>query len=271
MTAPPLVAFRHVGKTFSVDGAPFEAIRDFNLTVAEGEFVSIVGVSGCGKSTLLRLLVGLDGAFEGEILVDGVPVAGIGGDRGIVFQEPRLFPWLTVADNIALGLVNDPMPEEAKRRLVAEHIALVGLAGFERALPHQLSGGMAQRVAIARGLVASPRILMLDEPFGALDALTRIQMQDELLTIRGRRSVTTLMVTHDVEEALYLSDRVVVMGARPGTVRRIVEVGLVRPRSRLNPLLNRLKDDMLKLLTGVDHDARFPAESPEPGDGVPTA
>ena len=169
-TTPALVSFEGVSKVFSVDGQPFEAIRHFNLAINEGEFIAIVGASGCGKSTLLRLLVGLDTEYSGSILVDGQPVSGIGGERGIVFQEHRLFPWLTVEQNIALGLVNEPLSQGERARRVHEFVLLVGLVGFESAYPHQLSGGMAQRVAIARGLVASPRILLLDEPFGALDA-----------------------------------------------------------------------------------------------------
>lgn len=182
----PIVSFNHVGKSFDVDGFELEAIREFNLEIAEGEFVAIVGSSGCGKSTLLRLLVGLDTQFRGQITVDGKAVTGIGSERGIVFQEHRLFPWLSVADNIGLGLVNEPLSAVQKQKRVDDFIELVGLSDFTRAYPHQLSGGMAQRVAIARGLVASPRILLLDEPFGALDALTRQQMQDELLAIRAR-------------------------------------------------------------------------------------
>ncbi|KAF1022890.1 MAG: Aliphatic sulfonates import ATP-binding protein SsuB [Paracidovorax wautersii] len=232
LTPAPAVEFRQVGKRFVVDGRPFEALRDVSLSIREGEFVAIVGASGCGKSTLLRLLMGLDTRFDGRIDVAGQPLAGIGADRGIVFQEHRLFPWLTVRQNIALGLINEALPEADKARRVQEHIELVGLQGFEQALPHQLSGGMSQRVAIARGLVASPRILLLDEPFGALDALTRRQMQEELLRIRARRTITTLLVTHDVDEAVFLADRVVVMEPRPGRIRDIVDVALPQPRER---------------------------------------
>lgn len=244
----PLVSFRHVGKIFEVNQQPLEAIRDFSLDIAEGECVSLLGGSGCGKSTLLRLLVGLDPDFSGEIRVDGRIVSGIGGDRGIVFQEHRLFPWLTVTQNITLGLVNEALSLEERRARVAEHIALVGLSGFAEALPHQLSGGMAQRVAIARGLVARPRILMLDEPFGALDALTRRQMQDELQRIHAERGVTILLVTHDVEEAVYLSDRIAVMAPRPGTLREVVPVPLARPRRRADAAFQNLQEHLLSLL-----------------------
>nr|WP_028079948.1 ABC transporter ATP-binding protein [Solimonas soli] len=227
-----VLALRHVGKRFEVDGRPLQVLHDLNLEVAEGEFTVIVGASGCGKSTLLRLLAGLDAAYDGEISVDGRAVRDVGRERGIIFQEHRLFPWLTVADNVALGLAAEAPPAAQVHERVAAMIALVGLQGFERALPHQLSGGMAQRVALARGLIADPRILLLDEPFGALDALTRHQMQDELLAIRERRRTTMLLVTHDVEEAIVLADRIVVLAPRPGRIRRIIDVDLPHPRRR---------------------------------------
>lgn len=247
---PALVSFENVGKTFTVDGQPVEAIRRFDLSIIEGEFIAIVGSSGCGKSTLLRLLVGLDGDYSGRILVDGLPVSGIGGERGIVFQEHRLFPWLSVEQNIALGLVNEKLTQGERARRVHEFVQLVGLVGFESAYPHQLSGGMAQRVAIARGLVASPRILLLDEPFGALDALTRQQLQDELLAIRARSGITILLVTHDAEEATYLADRVVVLEPRPGRIKAVVEVGLPHPRQRTGVALHGLREKVLHQITG---------------------
>ncbi|MCO7504185.1 MULTISPECIES: ABC transporter ATP-binding protein [Pseudomonas] len=252
--AHPRVSFNQVGKRFSVADGELEAIRDFNLQIADGEFVAIVGASGCGKSTLLRLLVGLDAEYQGQILIDGQPVHGIGSERGIVFQEHRLFPWLTVAENIDLGLVNEGLERTRRARRVADFISLVGLEDFAQAYPHQLSGGMAQRVAIARGLVASPRILLLDEPFGALDALTRQQMQDELLAIRERARITTLLVTHDVEEAIFLADRVVVLEPRPGRIKRIVEVDLPHPRQRASLAFHRLRETLLHELT---HDKRY--------------
>ncbi|OAI94510.1 ABC transporter ATP-binding protein [Pseudomonas putida] len=249
----PLVSFNHVGKTFAVAGGEVEAIREFNLDIAEGEFVAIVGSSGCGKSTLLRLLIGLDTEFRGEIRVDGQRVSGIGSERGIVFQEHRLFPWLTVAENIGLGLINEPLSAAERQRRIGDFIELVGLKDFARAYPHQLSGGMAQRVAIARGLVASPRILLLDEPFGALDALTRQQMQDELLAIRERARITTVLVTHDVEEAIFLADRVVVMEPRPGRIKRVVQVTLPHPRQRSGFDFHQLREELLHELTSDDH------------------
>ncbi|QQX59166.1 ABC transporter ATP-binding protein [Pseudomonas chlororaphis] len=249
----PIVSFNQVGKTFEVAGGELEAIREFNLEIAEGEFVAIVGSSGCGKSTLLRLLIGLDTQFRGEIRVDGKAVNGIGGERGIVFQEHRLFPWLTVEENIGLGLVNEALSASERQTRIADFIELVGLTDFTRAYPHQLSGGMAQRVAIARGLVVSPRILLLDEPFGALDALTRQQMQDELLAIRERARITTVLVTHDVEEAIFLADRVVVMEPRPGRIKRVVDIALPHPRQRSSFDFHRLREELLHELTSDDH------------------
>ncbi|KJJ97901.1 ABC transporter ATP-binding protein [Pseudomonas sp. 21] len=245
-----LVSFRQVAKSFPVDGRELQAIERFDLEIADGEFIAIVGASGCGKSTLLRLLVGLDREFRGEIRIDGALIDGIGGERGIVFQEHRLFPWLNVEQNVALGLVNEPLSESGKASKVADYLELVGLTAFARAYPHQLSGGMAQRVAIARGLVASPRILLLDEPFGALDALTRQQLQEELLRIRQRERITTVLVTHDVEEALFLADRVVVMAPRPGRIKRIVEVPLAHPRERGGYDFLRQREALLHELTG---------------------
>ncbi|WP_422417770.1 ABC transporter ATP-binding protein [Pseudomonas sp. GZD-222] len=250
--AHPLVSFNQVGKHFAVAGGELEAIRDFNLQIADGEFVAIVGASGCGKSTLLRLLIGLDNDYQGQILIDGQPLTGIGSERGIVFQEHRLFPWLSVRENIALGLVNTTLTDSEREQRIAEYIALVGLQDFSQAYPHQLSGGMAQRVAIARGLVASPRILLLDEPFGALDALTRQQMQEELLAIRARARITTLLVTHDVEEALFLADRVVVLEPRPGRIKRINSIDLAHPRQRASYDFHRLREALLHELTADD-------------------
>lgn len=246
----PIVRFQQVGKAFLVDGAPLEAIRDFELEIREGESIAIVGSSGCGKSTLLRLLVGLDHASSGTIQIDGQPVGGIGSECGIVFQEHRLFPWLTVEQNVALGLATEGLNQAERFRRVEQLLQLVGLQGFQRAYPHQLSGGMAQRVAIARGLVASPRILLLDEPFGALDALTRQQMQEELLAIRKRAGITTLLVTHDVEEAIFLADRVVVLEPRPGRIKRIVDIDLPHPRQRASFEFHQLREELLHELTG---------------------
>lgn len=237
-------------KSFVIGGSPRPVLENVNLTVRPGEFVSIVGASGCGKSTLLRLIVGLDSEYAGEIRLDGERIATTSLDRGIIFQDHRLFPWMTLAQNIELALLNTDTPKARRAQIVAEHIALVGLTGFEQAYPHQLSGGMAQRAAIARALVTEPKVLLLDEPLGALDALTRVHVQNELQRIWMAQRSTMVMVTHDVEEALYLGDRVIVMSPHPGRIRRIVEVDLPHPRDRRSPLLHRLKDEILAELTG---------------------
>lgn len=238
------LAIRHVTKTYMVDDAPLPVLQDISLSVFPGEFVSIVGASGCGKSTLLRLIVGLDDHFRGEILLGGSPVNGPGADRGIVFQDHRLFPWLTLTENVALALDALPLPAEEKTQRVRDAIALVGLTGFERARPAQLSGGMAQRAAIARALVRRPAILLLDEPLGALDSLNRTRLQDALLDIWEAHRTTVIMVTHDVEEAVYLSTRIVVMEPRPGRIRSVVPVELIA-RDRAAPDFVALKQRVL--------------------------
>jgi len=243
--ATPL-AIRGLNKRYEVKGQALSVLQAIDLAIAPGEFVSIVGSSGCGKSTLLRLIVGLEGDYEGEILLGGQPVTGTGLERGIVFQEHRLFPWLTVEKNVALGLLNSRLTEGERRAAVREHIALVGLQGFEGAYPHQLSGGMSQRVAIARALVNRPDILLLDEPFGALDAMTRAHLQDELRRIWRQEGITMVLVTHDVEEAVYLGDKVVVMEPRPGRIRRTVPVPLAHPRERSAQAFAVLKERVLQ-------------------------
>jgi sulfonate transport system ATP-binding protein len=244
-----VLAIRTVSKSYRVDGRTLQVLSRIALDIAPGEFVSVVGASGCGKSTLLRLIVGLDTEYDGAILLDGRRIEGPGPERGIVFQDHRLFPWLTVADNIALGLEAGNIALKEQRRRVAENIALVGLDGFENAYPHQLSGGMAQRAAIARALVGQPEILLLDEPLGALDSLTRAYLQEELLRIWRPGAVTMIMVTHDVEEAVYLSDRVVVMEPRPGRISAVLPVDLPRPRERAAPDFIRLKERILRALS----------------------
>src|SRR5687767_11017742 len=204
MTSHGSIEIEGVSKKYKVRNESLLALDKLTLTIKPGEFLSIVGSSGCGKSTLLRLLTGLDVDYEGEIRVNGVRIQGTSLDRGIVFQEHRLFPWLTVRENVALGLENSGWSDEKKEKAIQDHIELVGLQGFEKAYPHQLSGGMAQRAAIARGLVNQPSILLLDEPFGALDALTRSKLQQELQRIWQLEKITMILVTHDVEEAVFL-------------------------------------------------------------------
>lgn len=222
-----------------------QVLDNIDLDIAPGEFVSIVGASGCGKSTLLRLILGLDGEYEGRILLDGTAINGTGLERGIVFQDHRLFPWLTVEQNVAVGLKNAPLTAAQKHDAVREHTALVGLESFAQAYPRQLSGGMAQRVAIARGLVNRPSVLLLDEPFGALDALTRTRLQNELQRIWEQERITMILVTHDVDEAVFLGDRVVVMQPDPGRIRRVLDIDLPRPRARSSAAFIALRDDIL--------------------------
>ncbi|MBS1161078.1 MAG: sulfonate transporter ATP-binding protein [Proteobacteria bacterium] len=249
------LSINQLNKQYTVKGETLEILENVSLSIAPGEFVSIVGTSGCGKSTLLRLIIGLEADYQGEILLDGKPVSGTSLERGIVFQEHRLFPWLTVEQNIGLALENSTLSDQEKKRSIQEHIELVGLAGFEKAHPHQLSGGMSQRVAIARGLVNRPEILLLDEPFGALDAMTKYKLQNELQHIWQTEGITMILVTHDVEEAVYLGDRVVVMEPRPGRIRRIVPVPLARPRQRSDLEFVRIKEDILAEF-GINREER---------------
>ena len=250
---------QHLSKSYPVKDGDLAVLEDVTLTITPGEFVSIVGSSGCGKSTLLRLIVGLEEDYQGQVLLDGERIVGTSLRRGIVFQEHRLFPWLTVENNIHLGLLNADLTPGQKRQAVREHIALVGLEGFEKSYPHQLSGGMAQRVAIARALVSKPEILLLDEPFGALDALTRAYLQQELHRIWQAEGITMILVTHDVEEAIYLGDKVVVMEPRPGRIRRIVPVDLTHPRERAAVGFAEVKQRVLKEFSG---DSASLAEPP---------
>ncbi len=220
-------------------------LEGINLNIQPGEFISIVGSSGCGKSTLLRLLVGLERQFQGQILVDGQPIQGTSLERGIVFQDHRLFPWLTVRENVRIALHKSQFSRAEEDVLIDEHLELVKLTQFKDAYPSQLSGGMNQRVAIARSLVNRPQILLLDEPFGALDALTRQNLQDELQRIWQSEKITMIIVTHDVEEAVFLGDRVVVMQPHPGRIKRIVDIHLAHPRKREDVRLTNIKNDIL--------------------------
>ena len=249
-TAGGALELRRVSKTYDVDGASLRVLDDVDLAVAPGQFVTLVGASGCGKSTILRLVVGLDVEHQGQILLDGRPITGPGLERSIVFQDHRLLPWLTVQQNVAIGLHGGDRAGAARPRAgsARDHIQLVGLDGFERAYPRQLSGGMAQRAAIARALVTGPELLLLDEPLGALDSLTRTHLQKELLRIWRQQAVTVVMVTHDVEEAVFLSDRIVVLTPRPGRIRKVVAVDLPHPRDRLDPAFGAVRKQVVDLL-----------------------
>ncbi|HVI91369.1 MAG TPA: ABC transporter ATP-binding protein [Dongiaceae bacterium] len=254
-----ILSLSRVSKHFDVAGRRVQALSDVSLDIQEGEFLSIVGASGCGKSTLLRLILGLDRDYQGEILLDGQPVKKPGLDRGIVFQEHRLLPWLSVEANVAVALRRSKLSPRQKRDTVRAHLELVGLEKFAEAYPAQLSGGMQQRVAIARALVNRPRFLLLDEPLGALDALTRLRLQDELKRIIRHEGITALLVTHDVDEAVYLGDRIVIMQPHPGRIAGILPVILPRAvdgsRSRSDSAFLRLRDHVLGQLGVGQEDA----------------
>ncbi|MED7930725.1 ABC transporter ATP-binding protein [Nonomuraea sp. LP-02] len=243
----PKISFRNVSKSFPLKGGDFLALDRVDLDIADREFVTVVGPSGCGKSTLMSMAAGLTEPGTGDILLDGAPVAGPGPDRGVIFQQYALFPWLSVRKNVEFGLrlMNLPQDERVKR---AEHaIDLVGLSDFADALPKTLSGGMKQRCAIARAYAVDPQVLLMDEPFGALDALTRVQLQDQLLDTWSRERRTVMFITHDVDEAVYLANRVVVMAARPGRIHRIIDVDLPYPRTeelRLSPEFSRIRNEV---------------------------
>ena len=244
------VRVHEICKSFPVPDAPGTsrlALGGISFSIAAGELVSLVGPSGCGKSTLLRLIAGLDLPDSGEVLVGNEKIVGPNAERGLVFQDPNLFPWLTVRRNIEAGLVARGVLRE-KRNEVDEFMRLVGLEAFANAYPHHLSGGMAQRVALARALINHPKVLLLDEPLGALDAFTRMRMQDEVLRLWENRRTTMLLVTHDIDEAIYMSDRIVLMTPRPGRIDRIITVELDRPRQRNGAEFLRLRGEILELL-----------------------
>jgi sulfonate transport system ATP-binding protein len=238
-----------VSKTFDINGTSVPVIDNIDLEIEQGEFVCIVGTSGCGKSTLLKIISGLQSATEGGVYLGGRRIAEPSTEIGMIFQESRLYPWLSVNGNIAFG-IHDRVTRDKRAALVREHVELVGLSGFERALPKQLSGGMQQRVSIARALINRPGILLLDEPFGALDALTKINMQNEILRIRGDANTTMILVTHDIEEAIYLGDRVIVLSDRPCVIRRRFAVNIARPRDRSGLDFVALKREIFKEFFG---------------------
>jgi NitT/TauT family transport system ATP-binding protein len=240
-----MITVDRVHKTFPVKGADFTALGDVSLKVADNEFVTIVGPSGCGKTTLMNILAGLETPTRGRALVGDRPIAGPGPDRGVIFQQYALFPWLTVRKNVEFGLRTAGV-SRAERRDRAEHfIDLVGLHDFADALPRTLSGGMKQRCAIARAYAVNPSILLMDEPFGAVDALTRVRLQEQLLQTWSQEKRTVVFITHDVDEAVFLANRVVVMAARPGRIVDTVEVDLPYPRNeelRLSPAFAALRN-----------------------------
>lgn len=234
-----VIKVEHLNKHFEVNKQSVKVLNDINLEIKKGEFVTIVGHSGCGKSTLLKIICGLVDYEDGIVERNGHKVEGPGPMCGMVFQDHRLLPWLKIKDNVGFGLKG--LSKEEKNKKVFEHLEMVGLKGFENSYPAQLSGGMSQRAAIARGLVNNPNILLLDEPFGALDALTRIQMQKEILKIQEEQQTTMVMVTHDIDEAIYLGDKIVVMSARPGEIVDIITPDPYESRRRGSPLFAKYK------------------------------
>lgn len=271
-----LVSLERVSKSFTHDEEPIEVLRDVSFSVAEGEFAVLVGPSGCGKSTILYLIAGLEKATSGRVLVDGVPVTRPGPDRVVVFQEAGLFPWLTVEQNVEFGLKMAGMPAGRRRDRAAEYLRMVHLTRFAGAYPHQLSGGMKQRVAIARALVMDPKILLMDEPFAALDAQTRHLLHQELLEIWQQTGKTILFVTHNVREATVLGDKVFTLSARPGRIKGGYHIKLPRPRRESDPhliviqqrILLTIQEEIAKVVKDEDMDYLVEKEAKEQGAEV---
>jgi ABC-type nitrate/sulfonate/bicarbonate transport system ATPase subunit len=245
----PQVSIRGVTKRFAADDGEIEALARIDVAIDEGQFVCLIGASGCGKSTLLRIIAGFEEPTTGDVAVAGKPITGPGSDRGMVFQDYALFPWLTVRQNIGFGPRQRALPRREVEEIADELVKLVGLERSANRYPSQLSGGMKQRVAIARVLANNASTLLMDEPFGALDALTREQLQHELLQIWARTRVTILFVTHSVEEAALLADRVLVMSAGPGRIENDIMIDLPRPRDVSSPEFNAVRRDLARRLT----------------------
>jgi NitT/TauT family transport system ATP-binding protein len=248
-SARPTLAIRGVSKCFVIGEQTVEALRDINLTIGKGEFVCLIGASGCGKSTLLRIIAGFETASAGAVEMYGAPIIGPGPERGMVFQDFALFPWLTVKQNVGFGPRQRGLPKDKLDEIATRYTDMVGLTKFADYYPSQLSGGMKQRVAIARVLANDCEVLLMDEPFGALDALTREKLQQELLEIWERTRVTVIFVTHSVEEAVVLSDRVVVMTAGPGRIEHDARIKLARPREVSAIDFNQVRRDITRRLT----------------------
>jgi ABC-type nitrate/sulfonate/bicarbonate transport system ATPase subunit len=243
------VVLRGVSKRFAVGDGEVEALSRIDVAIEEGQLVCLIGASGCGKSTMLRIVAGFEEPTTGEVLVDAKRIAGPGSDRGMVFQDYALFPWMTVRQNVGFGPRQRRLPRSEVEGIADEFVKLVGLERSASRYPNQLSGGMKQRVAIARVLANNANILLMDEPFGALDALTREQLQGELLAIWARTRVTIIFVTHSVEEAALLADRVLVMSAGPGRIESDIEISLSRPRDVSSPEFNAVRRDLARRLT----------------------
>ena len=238
-----IVEIRNLTKIFETKENKVTALENINLTIEKGDFISIIGGSGCGKSTLLRIIGGLETDYQGEVLLEGEKVNKPSRKKGFIFQDHRLLPWLTVEENIRFSL---PKEQKNNQQLIQENLDLVGLTGFEKAYPKQLSGGMAQRVAIARALANKPDILLLDEPFGALDAFTKVHLQEQMLKIWKKEKITMIIVTHDIDEAIYLGNKVVVMTPRPGKIKRIQKIELENPKRRTGSQFEQARESIYK-------------------------
>lgn len=240
-----LLEVKGVCKHFFVDSQEIQALHDIDLTIEDNQFVCFIGPSGCGKTTLLRIIAGLEAPTQGTVTIDGQPITGPSPERGMVFQEYSLFPWRTVLNNAVFGLELKGIDRATREEKGRQYLKMVGLESFEKRYPHELSGGMKQRVAIARALINDPKALLMDEPFGALDAQTRNNMQSELLRIWEEERKTVIFVTHSIDEAVYLADAIVVMSARPGRIKEIIKIHLPRPRNRSDAKFSKIRDYIL--------------------------
>ncbi|WP_237248945.1 ABC transporter ATP-binding protein [Spelaeicoccus albus] len=247
------IAFQNVSCIYELNGSSFTAVHDVSLDIADNEFITVVGPSGCGKSTLMNMAAGLLEPSDGRVAVDGKTLTGPGPDRGVIFQQYALFPWLTVRKNVEFGLKVKKLPKDERDRRVNDVLELVGLTKFADAWPKTLSGGLKQRCAIARAYAADPSVLLMDEPFGALDALTRVKMQEQLLDTWTKDKRTVMFITHDVEEAVYLANRVIVMAANPGRIQEIITVDLPYPRTEEIRLSREFADLRNQVWNAVYH------------------
>jgi len=243
------ISINHVKKEYKIEKDNIQVLKDINLEIESGDIVSIIGGSGCGKSTLLRLIAGLEKPSDGTVSLDNVQVEKPSLDVGVLFQESRLLPWESAWKNILFGLP-EGFDKKQGRELVDRYIKLVGLQGFEKALPSQLSGGMQKRVAIARTLINSPHVLLLDEPFGALDAFTKMNLQEEIVRIWKEQKMTTVLVTHDIDEAIFMGNKVIIMSAKPGVIKTVIDVELPEPRSRVGDDFEYIKKKVYKEFFG---------------------
>ncbi|WP_341734678.1 ABC transporter ATP-binding protein [Microcoleus sp. EPA2] len=239
-----------LNKQFGTKNGNLVVLKDINMTIEQGEFICAVGASGSGKSTLLRQIAGLDRPTSGEVRIDGVPITGPGPDRGMVFQHYTLYPWMSVQENAEFGLKLQNVPHKVRREQASYYLSIVGLSEFANSLPSELSGGMKQRVAIARALALEPKVLLMDEPFGALDVHTKESMHEFMLDLWRRTNITVFMITHDVEEAVFLANRIYALGARPGTVRKVITIDLPDRSQTVkrNSIFHDYRDELMELL-----------------------